>query len=313
MLHDKYINLEPYYANSDGYTHNISKYNYHVGLFDISLKYRHKDYNYVQLKTLLLNIIQEEGLKIFDHIEMHDFAKEVVQRDDLVMFDILVQNGYPINGSRILMLACPDKFYEYEFCDPIDNTLSVAIINNYNDIFDYIISNKGIISTSHLSLCIEYNRYDMFVRLLNTNFVEDEMEDNLIVSCIMHEGNSLPYLKILLQTGYLPNIPGDVGGLNLLGFTFDNPQITYDALNILLQFGADPNNYDYKSEESYTLVSRILIQDYNEYLEKCVDLLLSYGADINIWNKPGENNNLKLIREKYPDVYTKYFTNKLEI
>lgn len=216
--------------------------------------------------------------------------------------------GYPIDGSKVYVKNLTRRI---SLEDAIDNTLSVAIINGYADIVDYIIDHGGKITYDHVNLSIETDKYDIFMRLLNTNIKADDDEELLISICVYssYEVDVLPYLEQLIAYGYNPNIPIYFGGISLLYFTFTEPKITYNILSLLLKAGADPNNYNYDANESGTLITKVLENYSNDYLEKCVDLLLNYGADINIWNSSEKNNNLVILQSKYPTIYAKYFTN----
>lgn len=262
---------------------------------------RPADYEYLES---IVSSIKENTPYNFRETRFHEFVNDVIENDDLRMFDIVVRHGYSVNTKFPKGFGYGRK----QTPDP----LSVAIKFGFVDIVDYILANNGIVEFAHLQCCIAFilfRLYDIFVCLLNTDFKRND-GDNLVSACMIYgnDFNIVPYIEIILAYGEDPNIPSNQYGLKSLGMSLVGKAHFYDVLLLLLKAGADPNNYDYQLPNTQTLISYLLgyprrYMTLKDNFEKIIKLLLNYGADINIWNYDNkDNNNRQLLEKDYPQL-----------
>lgn len=257
---------------------------------------------YIILDLILNKIVNENGEDLGNHDFMiGSLLNKVIRRDDLYMFDILVKYGYPIDGA-----------FNSHLNRRISQTpIKISIKEGFVDIVDYIISHGGEVTYQDLILSIRYNAFDIFLHLLDTHI--DYTNKDIIFDCIMEYQDFdvyiVPYLEKLIAVGFDVNIKPENEGISALFSGAVEPGTFYEILEILIKSGADVNSYDYIDENSHTLITLLLNEENNIDLEKSIDLLLAHGADIHIHNELKGENNLQLLEEKYPHLYTKYFNN----
>lgn len=257
--------------------------------------YRH---NETTEKYEILEFLIKGFLRIYPDFlkpssKIYPFVKEILENDDLYMFDMLVRYGYPIKGST--------KNFLFLSKSPID----IAINYGYADIFDYLL-NKGVkVTYEKILLAIRKNRYDIFVRLLQEN-IDLTIGKYIIYDCIQEweNVNILPFLEKLIAIGFDVNIPPEYNGLAALVPVFENPNMGYSVLEMLIRAGVDVNSYNYNDKNGRTLLTELIQRHYITNTGLSIDLLLANGAKIKITDY--HSNNIKLLYRNHQDIYHKY-------
>lgn len=247
--------------------------------------------------------------KYIDNQSLHILINDIVVKDDLHTLDLFVQHGYFLDSISSNTYIVASKIV-------MRRPLYIAITNGYADIVDYIINNNGKILYKDLMASIKYDRYTIFLTLLHyLDKIELDGED-VVYDCLRfgEQHNFLPYLEKIISTGFDVNIKSTNGGLTgyELAVGFYNPHFI-DGLIMMLNAGADPNTYDFEYDED-TLITHLLCDffDYrHDTIEKAIDLLLSFGADIHIsFNEYETVDNRERLENIYPKLYQKYFDTK---
>lgn len=117
----------------------------------------------------------------------------------------------------------------------------------------------------------------------------------------MNNTDGIYYLETLIVHGFIVDILPENGGIAcIFDIYFNEDKYGYNILEMLLRAGANPNTFNYNDKYDNTLITKYLTEYFIGY-DNEIDLLLNYGANI------GDNNNLLLLRTKYPAIYEKYF------
>lgn len=80
MFTDKFITSESYYdIHKQPFYFNCYR---HSGISLLSYHYKHGIHDSKQIETFVYDLLEKEGRELFEYIEMHEFVKKVIQRDN---------------------------------------------------------------------------------------------------------------------------------------------------------------------------------------------------------------------------------------